>query len=212
MEIIIKKIPNIKIALLALILSFSSIAISNYANAAVDPAFSFIEKLSKTSLMSLTEKTISRSSREKRVRHILRSNFDIKTIGRFALGTHWRSTTKKQRKEYLKLFEDMIVQTYTTRFENYSGQKLKVKKAIHSGKRDTLVSTQIIQKGGPPLNIEWRVRNKKGKLRIIDVVVEGISMSVTQRSDFSSVIQNAGGDIEALITMLRERQKRVKHS
>ena len=192
---------------LAFAVLFSSFSFTVPVSAAQDPAFSFIQRLSETALMSLTEKNVSRLEREKRVREILRANFDIDTIGRFALGTHWNAATEDQRKEYLDLFEDMIVQTYTTRFEDYSGQKLEVKDATDSGKKDTLVSSQVIQPDGPPLNLEWRVRSKNGQLRVIDVVVEGISMSVTQRSDFSSVIQSNGGDLDALLAMLRERKK-----
>ena len=191
--------------ILAIILSFMSCTVQ--ASTTVDPAVAFVGKLGDTALMSLTKKDFTRGEREKRVREILKNNFNVNTIARFAMGVYWRAATKVQQDEYLNLFEDMIVQTYTTRFEDYSGQKLVVGAAVKSGKRDTLVSSQIVQKDGPPINIEWRVRSKKGDLRIIDVVVEGISMSVTQRSDFSAVIQGSGGDINALLTILRERKK-----
>lgn len=168
---------------------------------AADAQSAFIQKLGDTALMSLTEKKVQRVEREKRVRDILRNNFDISTIGKFALGQHWKSATESQRGEYMKLFEDMIVQTYTTRFEEYSGQTLKVGSSKAAGK-DYIVSSQVIQKDGPPVNLEWRVRGG----RVIDVVVEGVSMSVTQRSDFDSVIQNNGGKIEGLLSSLRDRK------
>ncbi|MFH1158696.1 MAG: ABC transporter substrate-binding protein [Pseudomonadota bacterium] len=172
------------------------------------PPSQFVQKLGDTALMSLTAKELSREMREDRVRKILRNNFDIQTIGQFAMGTYWRETTERQRKEYMVLFEDMIVQTYTTRFEDYSGQKLKITGETPSGNRDFLVFSQILQKDGPPVNLEWRVRSKDGKLKIIDVVVEGVSMSVTQRSDFSAVIQRGGGGIDALLISLREHKGR----
>src|SRR3972149_5080414 len=92
----------------------------------------------------------------------------------------------------------MIVQTYTSRLEDFSGQKLKVDGSIPAGDRDFIVVSQFVQQDGPPVNLEWRVRTKDGGLlRIVDVVVEGVSMSVTQRSDFSAVIQNGGGGVVA---------------
>ncbi len=168
-------------------------------------AIQFVKNLSDTALMSLTEKNLDRDAQESRMRKILESNFDIKTIGRFALGTNWRRASKKQRAEYLDLFKTMIIKTYTNRFEDYSGQTIKTGKAFKSGRRDVLVASQIIQQDGPPVNIEWRIRDRKGVIRVIDVSVEGISMSVTQRSDFSSVIQRNGGKIDALIDILREK-------
>lgn len=166
-----------------------------------------IKKLGDTALMSLTGENVNRKIREERVRKILQDNFDIQTIGRFALGTYWREVSEKQRKEYMSLFEDMIVQTYTARFEDYSGQVLKVDGSTPLGKEDSLVNSRVVQEGGPPVNLEWRVRNNNGVLKVIDVVVEGVSMSITQRSDFSAVIQRGGGDIEVLLSSLRERRK-----
>ena len=106
----------------------------------------------------------------------------------------------------MSLFEDMIVQTYTTRFEDYSGQKLKVTGSEPSGSTDYIVTSQVVQQDGPPVNLQWRVR-KKDSLRVVDVIVEGVSMSVTQRSDFSSVIQNGGGKLDALLSHLRDRKE-----
>lgn len=174
----------------------------------LSPAANFIQDLGNTALMSLTEKKLDRKTRENRVREILRKNFDIAAIGKFALGTHWRSASESQRSDYMKLFEDMIVQTYTTRFEDYSGQELKVNGSTPSGK-DFIVSSQVVQKDGPSINLEWRVRNQDG-MKVVDVIVEGVSMSVTQRSDFSAVIQKSGGSLDALLSSMRERGKTAK--
>ena len=200
--------PPLLVALcFSFILAFSTLA---QAAPASSPAAQFIQNLGNTALMSLTGKNVSRSAREQRVREILQNNFDVQTIGRFALGAYWRDASDQQRKEYMNLFEDMIVQTYTTRFEDYSGEKLKVDGSTPSGK-DIIVNSQVIQPDGPPVNLEWRVRPTNGALRVIDVVVEGVSMSVTQRSDFSAVIQHGGGKIEALLASLRDRKKTAAH-
>ena len=107
----------------------------------------------------------------------------------------------------MSLFEDMIVKTYTTRFEDYSGQTLKVTGSEPSGATDYIVASQVIQKDGPPVNLQWRIRKKDSGLRVVDVIVEGVSMSVTQRSDFASVIQGGGGSVNALISHLRDRKE-----
>ena len=169
----------------------------------------FIQQLGHTALMSLTEKDMPRDQREARVREILEGNFDIPAIGKFALGPYWNTATEAQRKEYMDLFEAMIVQTYTTKFENYSGQTLKVGGSVSGGEKDFIVSSQILQKDGPPINLQWRVRDEGGALRVVDVIVDGISMSVTQRADFSSTIQNGGGTVDALLTAMRAHQQKV---
>lgn len=194
-------------ALLSLALAFSGFAEAAGSKSSASPPSQFVKKLGETALMSLTGKNVSRATREQRVREILRNNFDVHTIGKFAMGTYWKDASESQRNEYMNLFEDMIVQTYTTRFEDYSGQKLEVDGSTASGPKDYIVSSQVLQQDGPPVNLEWRIRNKDGVLRVIDVVVEGVSMSVTQRSDFSAVIQRGGGSIDALLSSLRERKK-----
>jgi phospholipid transport system substrate-binding protein len=171
------------------------------------PATQFVQKLGDKALTSLTAKEIAPAERSRRVRDLLRSNFDIKTIGRFALGPSWRTATEAQKNEYFNLFEQMIVSTYTDRFQEYSGQSFKVLGSSASGKEgnDWVVNSQILQKDGPPVAVGWVVRDKGAGLRIVDVTVEGISMSVTQRNDFGAVIQSGGGKIDALLASLRKR-------
>lgn len=184
-------------------------AISFPANAkeeADKKAVAFVDDMGKKALEMLTDQELSRDTREKRVRKLLNDHFDVPTIGKFALGIHWRKTDDKQKKEYLDLFENLIVQTYTTRFEDYSGQTFEVNGGIPLSAKDTIVNSTIIQEDGPPVDVKWRVRKKNASTyKIIDVVVENISMGMTQRSEFDSIIQR-GGDIEALLESLREHK------
>ncbi len=188
---------------LAAVLSFFSIAPAKAASE--EAAAAFVDGLGKKALSSLTAPELGQAEREKRVRSLLNSYFDVNTIAKFALGTNWRNANETQRAEYLKLFEGMIVKTYAQRFSEYSGQELKIGKATKASERDTVVASQIIQPDGPPVSVEWRVRDQGGSMKIIDVIVERISMSVTQRSDFASVIEGGGGNIDALLETLRKR-------
>lgn len=187
--------------------AFVIAAVMSFAQPAhADKATDFVEGLGKKALSSLTDPSLTKDEREKRVRSLLNSYFDVGTIARFTLGTNWRNASDAEKKEYTKLFENMIVSTYAQRFSEYSGQELQVGKSTQASDRDTVVSSQIIQKNGPPVSVDWRVRNSGGNMKIIDVIVEGVSMSVTQRADFASVIQNGGGKVEALLQTLRERE------
>jgi phospholipid transport system substrate-binding protein len=128
------------------------------------------------------------------------------TIGRFALGRYWNTASPAQQKEYSALFKKMVVEVYTQRFGDYKGQKFEVKSARPVGNGDALVTSFIIPTdGGDNIQVDWRVRNKNGAMKIVDVLVSGVSMSVTQRSDFSSVIQQGGGKIDVLIDYLRKK-------
>ena len=170
-----------------------------------EEAKTFITKLADTGIGFLEKEDISQEEREKEFRKLLQNNFDMKTIGRFALGRYWKTSSKEQQEEYLNLFEEMIIDVYSRRFSEYNGQELKVNSARPEGKKDVLVRSSIIQKSGPEISIDWRVRKKKnGSLKVIDIMVEGVSMSMTQRSDFASVIQRGGGDVEILLSHLKK--------
>jgi phospholipid transport system substrate-binding protein len=136
---------------------------------------------------------------------LLREDFDLDTIGRFVLGRYWNSASQPQRDEYQKLFSEMIVNVYTQRFSQYAGEKFKVTGQRAEGDRDTMVTSQIVRPDGPPVNVQWRVRPRDAGLKIIDVLVEGVSMSITQRDDFASVIESNGGRFQALLDALRRR-------
>jgi phospholipid transport system substrate-binding protein len=172
---------------------------------AATPQEKYIDKLGADVVSLLSDKAMPDAKRREGFGKLLTNNFDLKTIGRFVLGRHWRDATPAQQKEYQSLFEKMVVGVYTQRFSDYSGQQLAVLGSYPVGgsSKDVFVKSEIRQTDGPPLAVEWRIRDHAGKYKIIDAVVEGVSMSVTQRSDFDAVI--AAGGIDGLIADLKMR-------
>jgi len=166
----------------------------------------FIEILTSDAISMLTVEDISKTERADRFRRLMNENFAIKGIAKFVIGRHWRKATESEKKEYLQLFEDLLVDTYADRFAKYSGEKLVVNKSEVRGKGDALVHTIMIRvDGAKPLKVTWRVRGKKGIYKIVDIMVEGISMVVTQKSEFASFIQKNGGSLGPLLIELRKR-------
>ena len=174
------------------------------ARAQGDKAQKMISNMGDKAVSFLSNSSLSQTQKEKEFRKLLTHHFDMSTIGRFALGKNWRSATASQKKEYQKLFKELIVRVYTGRFNEYKGEAFDVVSFRDSGKKDILVTSYIVPNSGSKVKIDWRVRNKGGKYKVIDVIIEGVSMSLTQRSDFSSVIQRGGGKLEALLEHLRK--------
>ena len=189
------------IALLGLPLGTASLA----SDGAQD-AQAFITGLADQAIAALTPPGISRGERETRARVLLNDNFAVPTIGQFVLGRYWRTATPEERKEYLALFEEMIVVTYVDRFSRYSGERLKVTRTVSDNDSgDTIVYSEISRPVGQPIEVGWRVRKYASSFKIVDVYVEGVSMGQTQRSEFSSVIRNNGGSLTALLDEMRRR-------
>ena len=169
-------------------------------------AQNFVQNMGERALGFLSNSSYSTERKTKEFKKLLADSFDMKTIGRFAMGRYWRTATDSQKKEYLKLFEEMVVEVYAGRFDEYSGESFRVGNARAEGKRDAIVTSYITSDNGPDVQVDWRVRYKNSKYQIVDVIVEGVSMSVTQRSEFSTLIQRGGGDVSVLLSHLKERK------
>lgn len=167
----------------------------------------FIDAMGQRAIGFLGNNSLSISQKQSEFRKLLRSSFDMKTIGRFALGRNWNVATPDQQREYQMLFEDMVVDVYSNRFNDYKGQKFDVQAFRRDGEKDTMVTSYIVPDAGEKIQVDWRVRYKDSTYKIVDVIIEGVSMSVTQRSDFASVIQRGGGSIQVLLSHLREKRQ-----
>lgn len=167
----------------------------------------FIESLGEETISAITQPDVSEDARLEEFERLFRKGFDVDTISRFVLGRYWRQASPQQRDEYQKLFADFIIHTYASRFRQYSGETLLVDGERKATERDTIVSSQINTPDGPPVRVDWRIRSNSEDYKIIDVIVEGVSMAITQRDEFASVIRRGGGQVETLIEELREKSK-----
>ncbi|MEQ9488233.1 MAG: ABC transporter substrate-binding protein [Alphaproteobacteria bacterium] len=173
-----------------------------------DQAIDFIRTLAEQAVDVLQDTDAPLSTREEGVQKLLRDNLDLKTMGQFALGAQWRSASPDSREEYLKLFSEYVIRGYARRLGGYSGQTFKVEGSGPAGKYDVLVNTVIVTDDQPEIKAGWRVRTSSdGSLKIIDLVVEGVSMLQTERAQFDSVMQTNG--LPGLITSLQDRLKRI---
>jgi phospholipid transport system substrate-binding protein len=166
-------------------------------------AKNFVASMGQQALDFLADKNLGQAGKEDAFRKLLERSFDMATIGRFALGQYWRQMSPQQQTEYQKLFRDHVVRVYSARFNEYSGQTFETTGARADNDIDSIVTSQIKQPQGEPVDVDWRVRYKSGKYQIVDVMVEGVSMTMTQRSDFASVIQRGGGDVSVILTQLK---------
>lgn len=177
-----------------------------------EDAKAFIGQLSDEVLEKLTDDNLPLDQQEERFRGIVKRYFAFQSIARWVLGGRsWKKASDAQRKEYLSLYGDLMVATYAHRFQGYSGEKLVVTKARVIDANQALVESQIARQGGAkPLVINWRVRGADGNYRIIDIMVEGLSMAQTQRSEFKAFVRSNGGDIDALLANLDERLQKAR--
>jgi phospholipid transport system substrate-binding protein len=155
-------------------------------------------------VIELLQADLGDEERRARLVAILNEGTNLDLVGRLVLGRHWRAAEPAQRDEYTALFRQFVMQNLASRLDSYQGQSYRITGAQVVDDRDAVVGTQITRPGSPPLRVEWRLRETDdGRLAIIDVIVEGVSLVVSQRAEFDSVIGSSG--MEGLLARLRER-------
>lgn len=187
-------------------LAFALVLFVVPANAAApSDAAGFINDLLNKALKTLDNKQLSDEERAKTFRELLDRDFDMPRISRFVLGPYWREASEPEKQQFQKLFEDYVVRSYASRFSEYSGEQVKVTGSRPESETSTLVQSQVVRQNGPPAKVDWRVRKDNNDFKIVDVDVEGVSMVLTQREEFSSVIQRSGGTVAGLNKELQQK-------
>ncbi len=181
------------------------------ASAMETGASAFVESLSKQAVAALADQQVTRAERIARFRKLFNESFAVEAIGRWLLGPQWNKATEAEKKEYLALFEDLMVVSYVDRFAEYAGTALKINRTIAENEKHVTVFSEINRPGGAqPVRVDWRIGNRDNGFKIVDVIVEGTSMSITMRSDFASVINQKGGKVAGLIEVLRDKTVALK--
>ena len=190
---------------LTLFFIFAVPNISNNLLAADDPG-QYVMKMTQSAINTLTDKSISQNSKETQFGELFDKNFDVPSISRFVLGKYWKQASLDQKKNFIKAFRNYVVKTYSSRFNEYSGEQLKlVNYENESNPKIFLVHTVLERQDAPVIKVDWRIGKKKDRFVILDIVIEGISLAVTQRSEFVAVIEQNNGSIDKLISLLIEK-------
>ncbi len=174
--------------------------------AGTEDASAFLASLTDRAFAQLSDESLSMPERRQRFRVLFREHFDVPAIGRFVLGRYWRKAKSPVRKDFLSVFEEIMVRRFAPKFANYAETKFEIGlvRPLRE-KGQYMVASTVVPTEGEPLRIDWRVRDKDGRLKILDVLGEGVSMALTLRSEYATVIKRSGGRVEGLIIQLRER-------
>ena len=145
------------------------------------------------------------AARRESVAGILRRAVDIEGVGRFILGRFWRTASPAEQQEYTKLFEETLIHNLASRFGEYQGVKFTLGRSQANTEEDVMVSTSVERPNTAAFTLDWRVAEVGGGPRIIDMIAEGTSLRLTQRSEYASVIQRNGGQVSALLAAMRQQ-------
>jgi phospholipid transport system substrate-binding protein len=174
------------------------------AATSVADAQKYIDSLGEAAISSLTGSTLSETEREDRFRSLLESHFNLSGICKFVLARYWKVASDTERTDFQRLFETLLVQSYAKKFAEYAGERFKVSGGHANDDGSITVNSLIDRPNGDQIRLDWRVEDAGG-LKISDLIVEGVSLRTTYRSDVASVIQNNGGKVAGLLDALRQK-------
>lgn len=153
-------------------------------------------------VLQLVQQPGAAASKAPSFQAILEKRAAMPQIARFAAGPLWREMSDSQQGEYAKAFARYVATVYAARFQEYSGQAVKLGSVSDLGRRGLSVASTVAGSGQSPVAVNWVVTDRPGRTVISDIVIEGVSMLITQREEIAGISKREGG-IDGLIAYLK---------
>lgn len=175
---------------------------------AADPvtdARSVIQSMWDAVIPVLANKGMDKASREAQFAMIYRANFDNAGIAAAVAGAAWQQATPTHRAQFQRLFETYVIKVYAGQFATYNGERMIVVRSEPDGDGAVVTSQIGDAEGARRVELKWRLRPTENGLKVRDVIVENISMTLNQRREFAAVLHARGGTLEGLTGALRDK-------
>ena len=167
----------------------------------------FMQSLQDDAIKQLGDTSIPEEEREARFRELFNTYLDVPAIGKFVAGRYWKGADKVERTNFLNVFEDVMVQRFLPIFAENSDLRLMFdgyrKHAKHDGM--FIVNSRLPRKTGEEVKVSWIVRHSGDKKKVLDIVIEGTSMALTLRSEYSAFLKKNGKKLANLTASLRDK-------
>lgn len=194
--------------LLALVCSFS-FASAN-VNAAVDAqgAENFVKNVTADGIENIINANIPQAEKDKRFEKLFNNALDLDFIGQFVLGRYWRTSTPAQREAFIEAYRKLNIQTWSKRFDEFKGRNFIFTGTTPSNtKNQIFVNSEVPMEQGAPAKVVWRVEQKGNSYKVVDIIIENVSLAITARNEYSAYIKKAPNGVDDLIKDLQNKTK-----
>lgn len=151
----------------------------------------------------LKDPALSKDEKRQRIEDVVYVNLDFETLSRLVLARNWKKLTPAQQAEFQDEFKRHLSVTYSRNIDSYRNEGVTVVGEREEARGDRTVQTRVIRGEGASVAVDYRLRQTDGQWKIIDVIVEGVSLVANFRSQFQDII--AGDNPDKLIALLREK-------
>ncbi len=180
------------------------------AQAAVDAAKAeaFVKGVTEDGIENIINANIPQAEKDKRFAKLFNSALDIQFIGQFVLGRYWRTATPEQRQEFIDAYRELNVQTWSKRFDEFKGRNFIFKGTDASNSANQIfVNSTVPMEQGEPAKVVWRVKQTGNEFKIVDIIIENVSLAITARNEYTAFIKQSPDGVAGLIKNLQEKTK-----
>ncbi len=186
----------------------SIMLLANVAKADVNAAKAeeFVKNTTQEGLVEIINSKASQAERNARFEKLFNSALDLKFIGRFVLGRYWKTASNEQRDRFIDVYRKLNVQTWSKRFDEFKGKEFIFKGTTPSSSSNQIFVNSIVPMDqGQPANVVWRVKQEGDKFKIVDIIIENVSLAITARNEYSAFIKKSQKGIDGLIADLENK-------
>jgi phospholipid transport system substrate-binding protein len=175
----------------------------SFAQSATDRAVDFVRSTGNQ-LVAIINGNLSPADKRQTLAKVIDGAVDVNGVAQFCLGRFWRTASSKEQQEYTQLFHAVLVNNISGKLGEYQGVKFTVGRAEQRDD-NVLVSTVVERPNNAPTQVEWVISEASGGPKIVDVIAEGTSLRLTQRSDYAAYLTRNNNSVQALIEAMRQQ-------
>lgn len=191
-----------------LALGFLFNAFSAKADVNANGAEQFVKNVTKDGIENIINANIPQKEKDARFEKLFNNALDLKFIGQFVLGRYWRTATPAQREAFIDAYRELNIQTWSKRFDEFKGRKFIFQGTTPSNSANQVfVNTEVPMDQGAPAKVVWRVKQTGDNYKIVDIIIENVSLAITARNEYSAYIKKAPNGVDDLIKDLQKKTK-----
>lgn len=181
---------------------------NSYAELNAKSAENFIKKVTSQGIEEIINADIPQDQKDARFAKLFNEYLDLDFIGKFVLGRYWNTAKPAERKEFIEVYRQMNIKTWSKRFDEFKGKSFNFNGTTPSNSKNQIfVDTTVPMPQGAPAKVIWRVKDTNGNLKVVDIIIENVSLAITARNEYTAYIKKSKNGVADLIADLRQKSK-----
>lgn len=179
-----------------------------YAEINAQKAEDFVKNITKQGIEEIINSDVTQAEKDQRFAKLFNEYLDLDFIGRFVLGRYWKTATPKQRSEFITVYRELNIKTWSKRFDEFKGKTFVFNGTSPSSSENQIfVNSVVPMDQGAPAKVVWRVKETNGQFKIVDIIIENVSLAITARNEYTSYIRKSPNGLDGLISDLKKKSQ-----